>query len=89
MKRFLISSILLVAVANVFGQNYCTIKKAYAFYNASMPGIQMTDDNGNPIPVLPNFTRFIYAEYVGSKMPEIKSVLYNNEVLSFTVTGIK
>jgi hypothetical protein len=81
--------LLLMGFSASYAQGSCNIKKAYAFYNASMPGIQMVDENGNPIPVLPNYTRFIYAEYIGSKMPDIKSVLYNNEVLSFTVTSIK
>jgi hypothetical protein len=89
MKRLLITCMLFAGISNVFAQSYCTIKKVHAYYNVTMPGMQMTDDNGNPIPVLPNITRFIYVEYAGSKMPEIKTVLYNNEALLFTVLGIK
>ena len=89
MKIIFLHIFLLTGFSVSFAQNSCKIKKAYAFYIASMPGVQMVDDNGNPIPVLPMFTRFIYVEYIGSKMPEIKEILYNNETLLFTITGIK
>ena len=89
MKRFLLSIILIAVISSAFAQSYCTVKKAYAFYNVSMPGVQMVDENGNPIPVLPLVNRFIYVEFSGSKMPDIKTVLYNNNALPFTLTAVK
>ncbi len=88
--KFLIASFLFITASlQSVAQNSCTIKKAYAFYNASMPGVQMVDENGSPIPVLPMYTRFIYVEYTGSKMPEIKTVLYNNVILLFSIESVK
>lgn len=89
MKPFIISCLFLVASFYCFAQSDCSIKKAYAYYNASMPGTQMVDENGNPITPKPNITRFIYVEYSGTKMPVIKAVLYNGEEISFSVTTIK
>jgi hypothetical protein len=89
MKTLFVYCLLLTGASYSCAQKPCPVMKAYAYYNVSMPGMQMVDENGNPIPVLPMFTRFIYVEYIGSKMPEIKAVLYNNEALSFTITGIK
>jgi hypothetical protein len=89
MKSLIISVILLTASHYCFAQNYCIIKKASAWYNASMPGMQMVDENGNPVDPKPNITRFIYVEYSGSKLPEIKSVTYNGAELSFTTISIK
>ena len=89
MKRVLLSIILIAVISGAFAQSYCTVKKAYAFYNVSMPGVQMVDENGNPIPPKPNITRFIYAEYSGAKMPDIKAVQYNAAALSFSVVSIK
>jgi hypothetical protein len=70
-------------------QTGCTIKKAHAWYNVSMPGTIMTDENGNPVQPIPNITRFIYVEYSGTKAPEIKSVRYHNAALNFTVVKVK
>lgn len=89
MKRVLLSIILIAGISGAFAQSYCTVKKAYAFYNVSMPGVQMIDENGNPIPPKPNITRFIYVEYNGAKMPDIKAVQYNAAALSFSVVSIK
>jgi hypothetical protein len=72
-----------------FAQVTCNIKKVHAFYNVSMPGAQMVDENGNPIPPKPNITRFIYVEYSGTKMPDIKSVLYNGVLLDFSIVSVK
>jgi hypothetical protein len=89
MKIFLLHILLLMGFSVSFAQVTCNIKKAYAFYSESMPGTQMVDEKGNPIPFLPRINRFIYVEYSGSKKPEIKSVLYNNVVLSFSVERVK
>jgi hypothetical protein len=89
MKTLLISFLFLTASSYCFAQSACNIKKAYAFYHVSMPGMQMADENGNPIPPKPNITRFIYVEYSGSKIPVINTVLYNNTQLSFSVVSVK
>jgi len=89
MKVLFLHIFLLMSFSASFAQSHCTVKKAYAYYNVSMPGVQMADENGNPIPPKPNITRFIYVEYSGSKMPDIKSVLYNNIALDYTVVGVK
>lgn len=70
-------------------QSKCPIKKAYAFYTISYPGVQMADENGNPVPVKPNIDRFIYIEWSGAKKPEIETVLYDNNALSATLTAIE
>lgn len=89
MKVLFLHILLLMCFSVSFGQVSCNIKKAYAFYNVSMPGVQMVDENGNPVTPRPNITRFIYIEYSGSKMPEVKSVLYNGVMLDYTVIKIK
>jgi hypothetical protein len=89
MKSFLLSAFLSTIVFLGFAQNTCGIKKGYAWYNVSMPGMQMVDEKGNPVDPKPNITRFIYIEYSGTKMPDIKAVLYNATELSFSVTGVK
>jgi hypothetical protein len=89
MKSYLLSFFLLAITTQSFAQNACNIKKAYAWYNASMPGAHMADENGNPINPKPIITRFIYVEYSGLKMPEIKSVTYNGVELTGTAVSIK
>ena len=89
MKILLLHIVLLTGSLVSFAQVNCNIKKAYAFYNVEMPGIQMADENGNLIHPKANITRFIYVEYSGSKKPDIKSVLYNGVLLDFTVVSVK
>jgi hypothetical protein len=87
--KILFLHIVLLAGFSAFAQSSCTVKKGYAYYNVSMPGAQMADENGNPIPPKPIITRIIYIEYSGAKAPEIKTVLYNNTALNYTVTKLK
>ncbi len=89
MKLLILSSLFLTATFYCFAQNAGTIKKAYAYYSVSMPGMQMADENGNPIDPKPNITRFIFVEYSGTKMPDIKEVLYNASQLSFSIVDVK
>ena len=89
MKVLIISILFLTASPYCFAQSSGTIKRAYAYYNVSMPGIQMVDENGNPVTPKPNVTRFIYVEYKGIKMPDIKNVLYNRSPLSFSLVNVK
>jgi len=89
MKIFFLPVFLLAVFSSAFAQTGCAIKKAHAWYTVSMPGTMMTDENGNPIQPTPHITRFIYVEYSGTKLPEIKSVLYNKTSLDFTVEKVK
>ncbi|MEO6252675.1 MAG: hypothetical protein ABIO79_05190 [Ferruginibacter sp.] len=90
MKRiFILSLFLLVVVLTSFGQNKCNIKKAYAFYSVSIPGAQMTDENGNPIPPKVDILRFIYFEWIGTGKPKIEMVSYNNMAFTATLVAIK
>lgn len=89
MKPLILSCLFLPATFYCFAQNACHIKKASAWYNVSMPGAQMVDENGNPIPPKPNITRFIYIEYSGTKLPQITSVAYKSVELTFSAVTVK
>ncbi|HQW93248.1 MAG TPA: hypothetical protein PKY28_09125 [Ferruginibacter sp.] len=73
---------------NLEAQTNCAIKKAYAFYTVSTPGMQMSDENGNPITPKTDIARFIYIECCGKAKPELETVLYNNVELNATLTPI-
>ena len=88
MKKIFLSFFLSAVVIISFAQTNCSIKKAYAFYTVSVPGAQMADENGNPVPPIPFVNRYIYIEWSGAEKPEIETVLYNNKPLSTTVTAI-
>jgi hypothetical protein len=89
MKNIGMTLLLLVVVLTSFGQTKCNIKKAYAFYSASIPGAQMVDENGNPVPPKVDITRFIYFEWIGTAKPKIETVSYNNKALSATLVPVK
>ena len=89
MKNIYTTLLLLTIVLPSFGQNKCNIKKAYAFYTVSLPGAQMVDENGNPIPPKPQIDRFIYFEWIGNGKPNIEMVSYNNKALSATLVAVK
>lgn len=89
MKKIFIILFFITTVLNSFAQSDCNIKKAYAFYTVSVPGMQMSDDNGNPIPPQITVNRFIYIEWSGAKDPEIETVLYNNMALSANLTAVE
>ncbi len=88
MRTILISFLMLAATMPALAQNSCNIKRAAAWYTASMPGTRMADENGNPINPKPVITRFIYVEYSGSKAPDIKSITYNGAELQFSVVKL-
>ena len=89
MRVLFISMCLLVVSFICPAQTSCNIKKAYAFYTVSVPGAQMSDDNGNPIPPKVDIARFIYIEWGGTVRPQIKTVLYNNRALAATLIAVK
>ncbi len=89
MKNIFIAALLAVSVLNVSAQKNCSIKTAYAFYTASMPGMAMADENGNTIPPKPIINRFIYIQWVGVSKPQINTVMYNNKVLIATLSKVE
>ena len=86
MKNFFLTIFVTVLVITCNAQTSCGIKKAYAFYTSSMPGMQMADENGNPIQPKPIINRFIYIEWTGAKNPEVITVLYNKKPLTASIT---
>lgn len=89
MKKIFIFLLLCVAGSFVYAQLKCNINKAWAFYTVSYPGVQMTDENGNPIPPKLMIDRFIYIEWCGSKKPDVTEVLYNNRAFSAVLEKVE
>jgi hypothetical protein len=90
MKKNCLVLLLCLGSILLHAQSRCNINKAWAYYTVSYPGMQMADENGNPIPPKPIIDRFIYIEWCGSKKPDIKEVLYNGreyEAVLEKVTG--
>lgn len=87
MKKTLLTIFLFAIVFTSCGQNNCSIKRGYAFYTVSMPGMIMRDDNGNEVAPIPSVQRFIYIECSGTKMPVIETVLYDNISLKTAITS--
>ncbi len=89
MKNILVTLIMTGSVFASCAQSKCPVKKAYAFYTVSYPGVQMADENGNPVPPVAKTNRIIYIEWRGAKKPEIETVLYNKEILTATMEAIE
>lgn len=89
MKKIFLSALFSAVISASFAQINCNVKRAYAFYTISIPGAQMVDENGNPIPPKSIINRFIYVESGGTTMPDIKTVLYGNMQLVFSLVKIK
>jgi hypothetical protein len=79
MKK-LLAVLLLGIIASCSNAQY-RIQKAQAFFTMVMPGMQMKDDNGNPINPDPIIERFIYIECKFNGKPKVDSVLYNGVLL--------
>ena len=86
MQKILLVILFSGLMAGAFAQKSCSIKKAYAFYTISVPGMIMKDDNGNDVRPTPSVERIIYMECSGTKAPVIEALLYNNTILKTTVT---
>jgi hypothetical protein len=80
MKKILLIIMGSAAIVSTDAQDKCGIKKAYAFYTVSMPGVQMTDGKGNPVEAIPFTDHFIYIECKGTTKPVIESVVFNNKL---------
>lgn len=85
MKKILLFIISSGSLLSAGAQNNCGIKKAYAFYTVSMPGVQMTDGKGNPVDAIPFTDHFIYMECKGNAKPAIDSVVFNNNIAMVAV----
>lgn len=86
MQKILLSILLNLSMACSIAQKSCSIKKAYAFYTVSVPGMIRKDDNGNDVRPTPSVERIIYLECSGTKAPVFEAILYNNIILKATVT---
>ncbi len=89
MKTIFISGFLFLFFFITKAQENCKLVKAYAFYTVTMPGMQMVDEKGNTIPVIPQIERFIYIEYASTKKPDLITILYNNTVFKTTISKVE
>jgi hypothetical protein len=90
MKTLIFSILLLPVILTSCAQTRCAaVKKAYAYYTVTIPGMQMADENGNPIPPKSDIARFIYLECSEPKMPEIDSVLYNGIPVNASMSRVE
>ena len=88
MKTILMILCMTGAVLTSGAQKKCNIKKGYAFYTISIPGVQMADENGNPVPPVPTIDRYIYFEWSGADKPVIESVMYNKISQTIVISKI-
>ena len=89
MKNILLGILFSACFLSVCAQSTGHLKKAYAYYTVSFPGMQMVDENGNPITPKPSIGRIIYFEWSGVKKPAIEAVLYNKQVLIATLIPVE
>lgn len=89
MRKLFLAILFLPLILSSCAQTRCGTKKVYAYYTSTLPGTQMVDDNGNPVPPKPNITRFIYVESDERKVPEIDSVLYDNISLPASINRVE
>lgn len=88
MKKLFFTIVVLSCISYASAQVRCTINKASAYFTVSVPGVQMVDDNGNPVPPVPQVERFIYLESKGAGKPVVESVSYNAVALKATTSKI-
>ena len=74
--------------ANAFAQNAPRIQRAYAYYSMNMPGMIMQDDNGNPVDPVITIDRSMYVECQGTKMPDIRTITYDNILYKTSITKV-
>ncbi len=86
MLKILLGILLSGSMTGSFAQKNCSIKKAFAFYTVSVPGMIRKDDNGNEVRPTPSVERTIYMECSGTKAPVLEAILYDNIILKTTVT---
>ena len=89
MKKTYFTCLLIAAVFSSCAQVKCSINKAYAYFTVSIPGAQMVDEKGNPVPPIPQVERFIYLEGKGVNKPVIESVYYNNTMFTVVLTKVE
>jgi hypothetical protein len=89
MKNILLGILCSASFLTTCAQSTGKLKKAYAYYTVSMPGMQMVDENGNPVTPKPSISRIIYFEWNGVKKPAIDAILYNKQVLIATLIPVE
>ncbi|MBK7374354.1 MAG: hypothetical protein IPJ02_01915 [Chitinophagaceae bacterium] len=90
MKKVIL--VIVVAGTGIFSscaQVTCKFSKAYAYFTVSMPGTQMVDEKGNPVPPVPVIERFIYIETTGPAIPKVVFVRYDTLLMKATVARIE
>jgi len=89
MKKTFFTGILIAVVFSSGAQVKCSINRAYAYFTVSIPGAQMVDEKGNPVPPVPQVERFIYVEGKGVNKPLVESVSYNNNRFTGVLTKVE
>ena len=87
-KNALLTFLIVFFAFTAYAQTSCGIYKALALYTVNMPGMAMTDANGNIVQPIPFIDRFIYLEFSGNKAPVIESVMYINVPMKVTLSKI-
>lgn len=67
MKKVFLIVMFSAEILTACAKTKCNIKKAYAFYTVSMPGLQMVDENDNAVPPVHPIERFICIESKGGQ----------------------
>ena len=80
---------LMAAVFSCRAQVKCGIYKACAYFTVSIPGTQMVDEKGNPVPPIPQVERYIYLETRGMSKPVIESVSYSNNIFTAVLSKVE
>lgn len=89
MKKIFFTAVFIAVNLSSDAQAKCNISKAYAYFTMTIPGAQMVDENGNPVPPVPNVDRVIYLDWKGAGGPVVQSVSYNNISMTATITRIE
>ena len=89
MKKFFFTLSFSAAILSSIAQVKCNVNRAYAYFTVSIPGAQIVDEKGDPVPPVPQVERFIYFEYNGKGKPKIDSVYYNKKPLAVTLSKVE
>jgi hypothetical protein len=64
------------------------IVRAKSFYKTRSQGMQMVDENGQPVPLQPDVFHFTVLEVKGKQAPVVDSLFYYGRYCHSTVSGI-
>lgn len=88
--KILIQTLFFLSICLAAGaQSDCSVKKAYAFYTVTTPGMAMMDENGNTISPPPTISRFIYLEWTGGEDPKVENVFYDEKQYTADISAIE